>query len=362
MIIDVKTMNKQLISVVIPAFNEEAIIESSLIRIHEYLTTKQVLYNWEIIVVDDGSTDRTYEVASRCTKRINYIKIIRHRVNLNLGNALKTGFAHAKGKFIVTFDMDLSYSPEHIGKLLETIISTKSDIVVASPYMKGGKVKNTPFLRKFLSKCANAFMGFFSPHRISTFTCMVRIYDSDFIKSLNLKSSGYAINPEIIYKAFILRARIIEIPAELNWEFQNSIGKKRVSNLKIASGILSGLMSGFIFRPHVFFFVISLILFFVFAYIIVWISIHINNIYSEVIVHSGYFDDRFSIAVAEVFNKRPYSFLIGGFTFISAIQFLSTGFLSLQKKRYFDELFHINTSILRKGSTLERKRNVKNNY
>jgi glycosyltransferase involved in cell wall biosynthesis len=348
-------MKKQLISIVIPAFNEEAIIEKSLLTIHEYLQLNLKLYNWEMIVVDDGSSDRTFELAAHCKTHISYLKIIRHHVNLNLGNALKTGFSQSNGDYIITYDMDLSYSPEHIGRLLESITSTKSDIVVASPYMRGGKVKNVPFIRKTLSRCANIFMGFFSPYKISTYTSMVRVYNSDFIKTLNLKSSGYAINPEIIQKAFILRARVIEIPATLNWEFQNSVGKQRISGLKLVGGVINGLMSGFIFRPYKFFFSIGVILLLFFSYVTAWIFIHIYDIYADVVVNAGYFDDRFSNAVAEVFVKRPHSFLIGGFLFVSAVQFLSIGFLSLQKKRYFDELFHINTAILKKQSELKLK-------
>jgi len=345
-------MSKKLISLVIPAFNEEAIVETSLIKINEYLKDYNSLYNWEIIVVDDGSTDQTFLLAKKCTKEIPYLRIVRHNVNLNLGNALKTGFSKAKGSIVITYDLDMSYSPEHIGRLVETIIKTESDIVVASPYMKGGKVKHVPFLRKLLSRGANAFMCFFAPHNFSTFTSMVRAYNADYIKSLNLKSSGFAVNPEIIFKAFILRARIVEIPAELNWEFQNGYGKKRVSSIKLVGGVISGLMSGFIFRPFMFFFLISLILSIIFLYMSFWIMKHIYDIYPDVIMQSHYFDDKFSNAVAEVFRNRPHSFLISGFVFIAAIQFLSIGILSLQKKRYFDELFHINTSILKNENAI----------
>ena len=62
-----------------------------------------------------------------------------------------------------------------------------------------------------------------------------------------------------------------------------------------------------------------------------------------------FFDDRFSNAIAAVFQERPYSFIVGGFTLIAAIQMLSLGFIALQNKRYFEEMFHISTSILKKA-------------
>ena len=82
---------------------------------------------------------------------------------------------------------------------------------------------------------------------------MVRAYEREFMQYLNLKASDYAINPEIIYKALILRARVVEIPAHLDWKLQNEVGKKRISNLRVLHGIISGFMSGFIFRPYFYF-------------------------------------------------------------------------------------------------------------
>jgi hypothetical protein len=62
------------------------------------------------------------------------------------------------------------------------------------------------------------------------------------------------------------------------------------------------------------------------------------------------FDDRFSMAIGAVFKARPHAFFVGGITLMLAIQILSLGFLSLQNKRYFEELFHINTSIFKQNS------------
>ncbi len=82
---------------------------------------------------------------------------------------------------------------------------------------------------------------------------MVRAYKADFIRNANLKSADYEINPEIMYKAMILRARIIEIPAHLDWTEQNKFSGKRTSSIRIIKGFFSGLMSAFIFRPYIFF-------------------------------------------------------------------------------------------------------------
>jgi hypothetical protein len=106
-------------------------------------------------------------------------------------------------------------------------------------------------------------------------------------------------------------------------------------------------MSGFIFRPYFFFMSIGLGLLLTASYIILWIFIHTFAALPEIPLDSGNFEYRFGMAVAKVFMERPYSFMVGGISLIVALQFLGIGFLSLQNKRYFDELFHFNTTLLR---------------
>jgi len=180
--------------------------------------------------------------------------------------------------------------------------------------------------------------------RIHTITGMVRTYDSRFIRSLNTKAMDMAINPEIIYKAQLLRAKIIEIPAHLNWGLQKAAGKSRSSSMSILWTIFSCLFSGYLFRPFMFFIVAGLILFAVSLYPIIWAFSHTLSYYSQIPNISG-FGYRFSDAIAAAFKLSPHSFIIGGFCIILAIQMLSLGILSLQKKRYFEELFHLQSMI-----------------
>ncbi len=334
-----------LVSIILPVYNEASILVQSIETFYNYITTLDSKYKWEIIIVNDGSTDETRRIADELAKKYPIIKVFHHVVNLNLGNALKTGFLNSKGDYVISMDIDLSYSVDHIKLLLQTIETTQADLVLASPYMKGGTVTAVPFTRKIMSKWVNWLMSISSQEKYHTFTCMVRAYRGDFIRQLNLKTKDFEINPEIIYKAMILRARIIEIPAHLDWSFQNKVGKKRISGLHINKGIRSGLMASFIFRPYRYFLGFGLFIFFIFLYILIWLLINIHRAYAATVVTSAYFDDRFSTAVAEVFKNRQYAFLIGGFTFIIALQFFSIGFLSLQNKRYFEELFHLNSSL-----------------
>jgi len=343
------SINKPFVSVVIPCYNEEAILQISLDVIIEYLNSKNYKYEWEILLIDDGSKDKTGEITDEFAEKNKNIKVIHHPINLNLGRALQTGFRNSKGDIIVVLDIDLSYSVEHIERMTDKLIETNADIVIASPYMKGGKVTAVPFLRRVMSRWVNKFMRMAAQDKYHTFTGMVRAYRRDFIKYLNLKTKDYEVNPEILYKAMILRARIVEIPAHLDWTEQNKFLDKRTSSIRIMRGFFSGIMSGFIFRPYIFFVGIGTILLILSLYQLVWLLVDTLSALHTIRIQYPDMQSVFSYSLSLQFKKNPQSFLVGGITFIVAIQFLSMGFMSLQSKRYFEELFHLGTSLKRQN-------------
>ncbi|MGB5418812.1 glycosyltransferase family 2 protein, partial [Algibacter sp.] len=329
------------VTILLPAYNEAAIIEDSLNILCAHMIGLNDKYDWDILIVNDGSKDGTAEIADNLAKTLPNITVHHNKVNKNLGGALRAGFKIAKGDYIVVLDIDLSFGPDHVESLMDAAITQDADIVIASPYMKGGKTTNIPFLRLLYSKVLNKIMRYTSGINIHSFTGMARAYRKEFLDTLNLKTTTYSINPEIIQKARILRGRIVEVPGHLDWTLQLEYGENRTSSVNVFKGIRNGLMSSFIFRPYGFFMIVGLLLLLASVYMIGWIFYHVYTIYPEIQSSGAFFDDVFSEAVAAVYNKRPHAFLIGGFTFVTAIQFLGLGFISLQKKRYFDELFHL---------------------
>ena len=332
------------LSIILPCYNEEAILQTNINTINNYLESKKHKYQWEILIIDDGSKDKTGKIADELANQIDNLRVIHHPTNLNLGRALQTGFQNSKGNILVVLDIDLSYSVEHIEIMVDKMVETSADIVIASPYMKGGKVIAVPFGRKIMSKWVNKFMRFSAQDKYYTFTGMVRAYRASFIRTVNLKTKDYEINPEIIYKAMILRARIIEIPAQLDWTEQNKYAGKRTSSIRILQGFFSGIMSAFIFRPYIFFIGIGSFLLVLSLYELIWLLYDtLADLNRSLLNNASTYS--FSISLAKQFAINPQSFLVGGITFIAAIQFLSLGFLSLQSKRYFEELFHLGTAI-----------------
>jgi glycosyltransferase involved in cell wall biosynthesis len=335
------------VSIVVPGYNEAGIVKRSLQEICNYMETLENQYRWELIFVDDGSTDGTGEIVDAFAKARKNVHILHHMTNFRLGQALRSAFNYSHGDYIVTMDVDLSYSPDHIEKLLTKIRETKARIVIASPYMNGGKTSDIPWLRRTLSKWANRYLSLTAQGNLSTLTGMVRVYDARFLRSLSLKSMETEINEEIIYKAQLLNARIVEIPAHLDWSYGKKAGEGRSSSIKMFRKIVSCIFSGFIFKPFMFFVLPGVFLMLVSFYPLFWAFIHTMSHYQRLLSSPalGRLDYVFADAVAAAFIQSPHSFLVGGFTLMLALQLISLGILALQNKRYFEEIFHLGTSI-----------------
>lgn len=339
-----KTSDRPLVSIVAPGFNESAIVEKNLGLLCDYMETIENDYQWELIFINDGSTDDTGQIAEDFAKQKDNVHILHHPYNFRLGQALRCAFSNCSGDYVVVMDLDLSYAPAHIGKMLKKIIESRAKIVIASPYMNGGKVSNVPWLRKKLSVWANRFLSLvltkdtFSD-RLTTLTGMVRTYDNRLLSRLVLRAMDVDIHTEIIYKAMILRARIVEIPAYLDWGPLRDFGKKRSSSMRMVKSIISNLLSGFILRPFMFFIMPGMALLLLALYPLIWICIHTYIHYQNIAVSVTNIDYKFSSAVGTVFDHSPHAFIVGGFALLAGIQLVGLGMQALQSKRYFEELF-----------------------
>jgi glycosyltransferase involved in cell wall biosynthesis len=344
---------RPLVSVVLPAFNEAAILERNLDRVADYLAARARDYRWEVIIVDDGSTDDTGRLADRYAARNDHVTVIHHRTNFGLGQAIKSGFNRSKGRYIVTLDIDLSYAPEHIGLLLDNIVQTGAKLVLASPYMRGGQLSHVPFRRRLFSTVANRFLGAITRRGFSTFTCMVRAYDGPFVRALSLRAIGMDIMPEVVYKTMVLQGRIEEIPAHLDWGLQVSQQKGRDSSMKALGQISATLVSGFLMRPILFFVLPGIALLAFAAYVITWMLIHFAEEYAKLPPEMSL---EFSVAIANAYAAHPHTFVVGLLALVLSIQLIGLGFVSLQNKKNFEELYFLGTKLLQRTEALDEKR------
>ncbi len=202
------------LSIVIPMFNEQENAETTLKRVEEALAPFQG--SFELIAVNDGSTDHTHAILKDLSARNSRVKVASYPRNRGRGMALRTGFKASSGKIIVSIDADLSYHPHYILDLVETLMTEPDvDLVLASPYMPGGGVQNVPVLRLWVSKLGNKILRFTMPNRIYTSTGIFRAYRRKVLDSLELESDGKEIHLEILSKAVALGFRLKEVPAIL---------------------------------------------------------------------------------------------------------------------------------------------------
>ena len=334
-------MPKPTISVVLPAYNEGALIEDSLERVCAHLRTIEHKCSWEVIVIDDGSTDGTGDIVAKYAERVPNVRLLRHTTNFNLGQAFRYAFNNVQGDYVITLDSDLTYGPEHIELLFDTIEATRAKIVIASPYLPGGKVSGVPKTRELMSRWANRLLASSAKGRLTALTSMVRAYDRQFLNSLDLKAWDFEINTEIVYKAQLLRARIVEVPAHLDWTGINQLGESRVSSIRMGRSILAQSFTSFLFRPFFFFIMPGLLVLAVSIVTLGWSAYHTIVAWLSPEVPS------FSDAVGVAWRVSPHSFVVGGISLLVSIQLISLGVLSAQNKRYFEEIFHLGTTVYR---------------
>ncbi len=207
------------VSVIIPMFNEEENITRTMHRVADVMRQGFPDGAWEIILVNDGSTDETWPLARKLAVGRPWLRVAGYARNRGRGMALRTGFAVARGQWIVATDADLSYAPEQILDLLAVLREREEvDMVLASAYMPGGGTENVPAMRLLVSRLGNRLLSWFmspSGQRIHTFTCVFRAYRRHVIDSLELESEGKDIHLEIVSKALMLGYRMAEIPALL---------------------------------------------------------------------------------------------------------------------------------------------------
>ena len=254
---------RPLVTVLVPAYNESLMLKDSLTEIYEYMQSLESRYRFEVLVVDDGSTDGTYDIATEFASTRPEVRLRRQPSNMRLGQAIRDGVQLSHGDIVVVFDSDLSYAVDHIGRMLDAMEREHADMVVASPYMAEGQTTAIPWRRGAMSRQVNRLLAASSQYPIKTVTSMVRAYRGPFIRSLSLKSMGPEINTEILYKAQILRARVCEIPAHLDWSGQQERIKSRHVPLRVSTTSKLLVFASFLFRPIFFFVVPGLVLLFI---------------------------------------------------------------------------------------------------
>lgn len=228
-----------MIIILIPAYNEEKNIETLLMEIERVLSGIDV--DHRIVVVDDGSTDRTNDILKNLAKELP-LEVLRHEKNQNLGGAVRTGLSRVlelskEGDFLITMDADNSHPPKEIVNLYDRLLDGP-DVVVASRYKKGGEERGVPRHRVFLSRGANwLFKLLFPIDSILDYTGSFRGMRTVSLKKAwgekgasVLVERGFTVMPEILLRLRKKALNFREIPLVLRYDLKGDVSKMRIAD------------------------------------------------------------------------------------------------------------------------------------
>ena len=205
------TDNHILISILIPSFNEGKTILNVLNRISKTIDPS---INYEVVVINDGSTDNTLELLEQ-NKNL-YNQLVTYEKNYGKGNAVKKGLEVSKGKYIFFQDADLEYDPIDINKFIKLINRFEPDLIIGSRLNYSEYTRSHNILNKFGNKFITfIFNLFYNTTFTDIYSCYV-CFKKDLLNEKNLKTKGFEQHAEIICKVIKKGNKFYEVPISYN--------------------------------------------------------------------------------------------------------------------------------------------------
>ena len=252
-----------LVSIVCPFYNEEKILDAAIRIMLSNL--EHFDESWELILVNDGSTDGSPAIARRFETDNPGLRLVSYERNQGRGHALVTGIRAAKGDIIITTEIDCSWGDDIVQRLTDAMRNNPgADMVVASPNLPGGGYRSVPLKRVFLSTMGNLFIRTFFTYSITMNTGMTRAYRPHVFDIIETIEKGKEFHLEVLLKAMTFKMKIVEIPCILEWRdaqlAEPGSGPKK-SSTKIGRTIKTHISFSIMANPVRYFFVLSALLF-----------------------------------------------------------------------------------------------------
>ncbi len=207
------------ISIILPALNEEGNIEAAIQDIQLYFHSREEKY--EIIVINDGSTDSTGDIAERMAKENGFVRVVHHPTNKGYGSALKEGFENSKYKYVFFTDSDRQFDIKGLDILLPLIKTDAVEIII------GYRIKRKdPFLRRFLSWGYNSLVGYLFDLNVKDIDCAFKIFRKDIFSKIEIESKNFFVNTEVLAKAMYFGFNVLEVGVP---HFPRTAGKTTVT-------------------------------------------------------------------------------------------------------------------------------------
>jgi dolichol-phosphate mannosyltransferase len=189
------------LSIILPVVNERDNLVILIPRIRALMEREQI--DFEIVVIDGNSSDGTREAAAELGARV-----VPER-RRGYAGAVETGFAEARGDYILTLDADMSHDPAFVSRMWRA--RKQADIIIASRYVHGG-IAYTEFLRLWLSRILNFGMRWFLSMPVRDMSSGFRLYRREALADLNLESRNFEVLEEILVKSYAQGFSIYEVP------------------------------------------------------------------------------------------------------------------------------------------------------
>jgi len=230
--------NRPAVTVVVPCYNEELLVPHLKNTLDEVRTALADRYDTTFLLVDDGSSDRTWaKMQTAFGNRPGY-QLARHDANQGIAAAVMTGIKLANTEIVCSMDSDCSYDPLKLAEMIPLLVPGV-DLVTASPYHPAGAVKNVPGWRLLLSKgCAWMYRRVMKT-QLYTFTSCFRVYRRSTVASIQLKHNRYLGIAELVGRLDLANKTIVEFPAILECR---TFGRSKMKTVRTVIGHV-GLMA-----------------------------------------------------------------------------------------------------------------------
>lgn len=224
----------QSLTVVVPCFNESEAIQPLVDRLYDLRANLCELEAFQVILVDDGSSDDTWQVMQKITSDVPWIVRLRHDQNRGITAAIMTGMRAAHTEYVATLDSDCTYDPLQMRQLVDAM-DDQVTMVTASPYHPQGTVLGVPGWRLLLSKSASTAYAIVTNVRLHTYTSCFRIYRRSAFVDFEVQNQGFVGMAELLWVAVRAGGTVKETPAVLT---SRRVGYSKLRTLPVIAGHL----------------------------------------------------------------------------------------------------------------------------
>lgn len=202
------------ISIVVPAYNEEATVESVIEEIYN-VAFPSFIISVEVIAVNDFSSDKTLDILQRIQKRFPELVVISNSKNLGKGASVRNGFEKATGDVLFVQDADLELTPHDIPRMLEAMKELNVEFVNGSRYMPGVLRPLASYRRYLANRLFTFFVSVLIDVKLTDMACGHKLINRNLLNQITLKENKFGFEAELILKALkIKKNNIVEVPVK----------------------------------------------------------------------------------------------------------------------------------------------------